>query len=260
MPPNPQGAPQDAIRIVLADTTHPGNIGAAARAMKAMGQERLRLVRPANFPCAEATARAAGADDILDRAAVCRSLPEAIGDCSLVFGATARRRRLAWPTLTPREAAAMALRYAGHGDTAAAFVFGGEQSGLDNRDLEYCHRLVCIPTVPDFRSLNVAAAAQLICYELLLARLAGEQTPPPRAAPPPGTAATPASAEEMMRFYEHLERCMRDTGFLSGRRASPMRRLRLLFNRALPNRDELNILRGFLSAVQRPGRPPAPRG
>jgi TrmH family RNA methyltransferase len=152
----------DNIQIILIDTTHPGNIGAAARAMKNMGISQLRLVRPRLFPCAEATARAVGADDILANAQIFDNYEDSLGDCHLVFGTSARQRNIAWPTLTPIICVEKALKCAGK----VALVFGREQSGLTNQELELCHFIVQIPTNPTFSSLNVAAAVQILTYEL----------------------------------------------------------------------------------------------
>ena len=235
----------DKARIVLIETSHPGNIGAAARAMKCMGLTRLYLVSPGRFPCAEATARASGADDVLAGAMVRDSLEEAIADCGLVIGASARQRRIPWPLLEPREAAARVLE-AASADTDCALVFGREHSGLTNEEMELCHFLVTIPTNPGFSSLNLAAAVQVLCYELRQ----GAGMAPARAGQ--RDARVPAAtAEAMERLYEHLQQVMIGTGFLDP--AKPrrlMRRLRRLFNRAGLDSQELQILRGFLAAIE----------
>jgi TrmH family RNA methyltransferase len=235
----------DRVSIVLVGTTHPGNIGAVARAMKNMGLTRLRLVQPRVFPSADATARAAGADDVLAAAQLYGSLDEAVADCALVVGASARTRAIACPSLTPR---ACAERVAGGERQAmAAIVFGREHSGLSNEELDRCHYQLHIPTHPGFSSLNVAAAAQIVCYELFLA--AGGSAP----AVNEGDGAA-VSHEEMERFYEHLETVLTELDFLDP--ANPrhlMRRLRRLYNRVRPDRNEMNILRGILTAVQEHG-------
>lgn len=226
----------DSIRIVLVGTTHPGNIGAAARAMKTMGLERLYLVAPARFPDAEATARASGADDVLASAVVCGDLAAALSGCSLVFGASARRRTLAWPEVDARECARQASAHAGE----VALVFGREHSGLSNPELDHCHALVHIPANPEYSSLNLASAVQLVTYEVRMAAAA------PEPAPQAGEAL--ASSEDVERFYAHLEQTLVAIGFLDP--ANPrqlMRRLRRLFNRARLERTELNILRGILT-------------
>lgn len=229
------------IRVVLVETTHPGNIGAAARAMKTMGLSQLVLVKPRYFPHAEATARASGADDILYNANVVEDYNSALHGCSLVLGASARRRGLSCPELEPRVAAQRAIATAV--ETPVALVFGRESSGLSNDELDRCHAMVRIPSNPDYSSLNIAAAVQVLAYELRLAVLAGETEHVEMPAPAP--------AEEMERFYLHLQEVLLETGFLNP--ANPrhlMRRLRHLFNRAQPDQNEVNILRGILSTMQ----------
>ncbi len=245
------------IRTVLVETTHPGNIGAAARALKNMGLTRLSLVRPAHFPHADATARASGADDLLARAAVHDSLEAAVADCHLVIGASARLRKLRWPQLDPRECAALVAREASRGDVA--LVFGRERSGLSNEELERCHYLVHIPCNPEFSSLNVAAAVQVLSYELMMA--SGQQSADAaEIAESVDPLDRPAGAEDLLRFYEHLEQVLVAVDFLDP--AHPkhlMRRLKRLFNRAHPDLREVNILRGMLSAVQRQSEDSSPR-
>lgn len=229
------------IRIVLVETSHPGNIGAAARAMKNMCLSRLVLVRPREFPCAEAHARASGAGDVLDAARVVDSLATAVADCRVVVGASARLRSVAWPQLAPRDAGALAIDEVRH--APVALVFGRESSGLSNEELDLCTHLVHIPTNPDYSSLNVAMAVQVLSYELMLARDRAE----PAAAP----TALAASNAQMEGFFAHLEQALEDIGFADERRSQKlMRRLRRLFHRAAPGADEVNILRGILSAAQ----------
>jgi TrmH family RNA methyltransferase len=231
------------LRIVMVETTHPGNIGAAARAMKNMGQRNLYLVKPKIYPSAEVTARAAGADDILARAVVCNSLQDAIQDCSLVVATTARTRTIPWPVSTPRECAAEIINATTSGQVA--IVFGRESSGLNNEELELCNTAMQIPTDPDFSSLNVASAIQIICYELLQTIISGEVQELNKIKSPPAT------AEQMHLFYELLAECMTDIGYYDpGVPRSLMRRMKRLFNRARLDRDEMNILRGLLSAIQ----------
>ncbi|NHA15633.1 RNA methyltransferase [Thioalkalivibrio sp. XN279] len=236
------------VRIILVGTTHPGNIGATARAMCTMGLDRLTLVAPREFPSPEATARAAGADAVLEQARVCATLEEALAGCRFVVGASARLRAVPWPAVTPREAAPRLLAESAHGETAV--MFGRESSGLNNEELARCHALLHIPTNPEYSSLNLAMAVQVVAYELRLAAL-GE-------APPEQERVDPlAPAEELERFYEHLERTLVDAGFLNP--ANPrhlMLRLRRLFNRAMPEEKEVRILRGILSALE-PRRMPA---
>jgi len=234
------------IRIVLVETTHPGNIGAAARAMKTMGLRRLELVRPAQFPHADASARASGADDLLAAARVCGSLEEALAGCRFVVGTTARGRRLAWPQLDPRTCAA---RLASESERhPAALVFGRERTGLTNRELEHCHAVVHIPTDPGYSSLNLAAAVQVLAYEL---RMHGLQ-PAGEPAAVRSVEDLPADAEAMARFYAHLEEVLVQVEFLDPEQPKQlMRRLKRLFARARPDVREINILRGILTAVQR---------
>jgi TrmH family RNA methyltransferase len=230
-------------KLVLSRTSHPGNIGAAARAMKTMGQRRLYLVNPLRYPSADATARASGADDVLEKAVVCASLEEAIQDVVLVLGASARLRSLHVPVLTPREAAAL---IAGESEPAlTAVLFGNEQSGLSNEELDRCHYLVQIPSNPDYSSLNLAAALQVICYELRCAALSGI----PAALRETGEFATLAQVE---RFYSHLEKVLIEIGFLDPDNPRYlMRRLRRLFARVRLDQNEVNILRGILTAVEK---------
>ena len=257
------------VRIVLVEPTHPGNVGAAARAMKAMGLDRLCLVAPRRFPSAEATARAAGADDVLHAARIVESLDEALSDCGFVLGTTARSRRIEWPVIDVHEGARRAVGQAAR--TPVAVVFGRESAGLTNAELDRCHALVRIPAAAHFSSLNVAAAVQILAYEIRIAALGagargervelhGEGTgtqgesvggrPVPQS--PAATAGAPATAGELEGFYRHLEAALIEIGYLDP--AAPkllMRRLRRLFNRAIPDRAEINILRGILSAATR---------
>lgn len=225
-------------------TTHPGNIGAAARAMKNMGLSDLALVSPKIFPSDEATARAAGAEDILRQARVFDTLDEALADRQRIFGASARLRTIAWPQLDPRECA---RQISADRDARSAILFGREHAGLTNEELERCHYLLHIPCNPDFSSLNVAAAVQVVAYELFLAAVG------PNIAPAAGDAdALMASGEEMESFHGHLIRTLYDIGFLHERKSSPtlIRRLRRIFNRSGLEKTDIHILRGILSAVQ----------
>ena len=230
------------IKIVLVGTTHPGNIGAAARAMKTMGLTDLCLVSPKIFPAAEVTARAAGADDVLASVDLFDTLHEAVSDCALVYGTSARMRSIPWPCLTPEEAAAEVARSASW-DARAAVVFGRESSGLTNQELELCNRMITIPANPGFSSLNLAAAVQILCYELHRHAAAETET---FADDMPAV-----TMEDMDRFYRQLEQCLIDIDFLDP--AKPrrlMRRLKRLFSRAGLDQNEYNILRGILAAVR----------
>lgn len=231
------------IRIVLVGTTHPGNIGAVARAMKNMGLSDLALVNPGKFPDKEATVRASGATDILENASVVSSLEDALTDCVYVAGASARSRTINWPSMGPRDCAERMLLESKHGKVAA--VFGPEKSGLHNDDLDLCHTLLTIPTDSGFSSLNLAMAVQILTYEL---RVAGMLDMGPGFE----SEAPPATGDEMERFYAHLEKVMTELGFLDP--DNPrflMRRMRRLFIRARPDKNEANILRGFLTAIER---------
>ena len=234
----------DRIRIVLVNTSHPGNIGASARAMKTMGLGQLYLVQPLDYPSAEATARASGADDLLARAVVCADLDQALAGCRWVVGASARLRKITVPPLLPRDCARQARAESGQGEVA--LLFGREQSGLSNEELDRCHALVHIPTNPEYGSLNLAMAVQVLAYEVRMAHLdnwvppaeIGEQTPL-------------AEADEVERFYVHLEETLRDLEFLNPDNPRHlMRRLRRLYGRVRLDRNEVNILRGILSAAQ----------
>ncbi len=235
------------IRIVLVGTTHPGNIGAVARAMKNMGLDELALVNPKHFPHKDATARASGAVGVLKNALVVASLREALTDCVYVAGASARPRTIEWPSMAPRECAQRLLLESRAGEVAA--VFGPEKSGLHNDDLDLCHTLLTIPTDPDFSSLNLAMAVQVLCYEL---RVAGAVD----VAPALESETPPATAAEMEHFYTHLEQVMTDISFLdTDNPRYLMRRLRRFFSRAQPDKNEVNILRGLLTAVDRTRKP-----
>jgi tRNA (cytidine32/uridine32-2'-O)-methyltransferase len=235
------------IRIVLVGTTHPGNIGATARAMKTMGLSELYLVRPKLYPCAEATARASGADDVLAGARVCQSLGEAIASCGLVFGASARLRSLPWPQLDAHESAQQLMLEAAR--APVALLFGRESSGLTNEELERCHCLVTIPADPQYNSLNLAAAVQVLCYEIFMAAMTAPQMNHP-------DVPALATADQMEHFYVHLEQVLLASGFLNPENPKKlMRRLRRLFNRARPDSVEINILRGILHSLGGPYKP-----
>ena len=239
----------DAVRVVLVDTSHPGNIGAAARAMRAMGLARLSLVRPKDFPSADATARAAGADGLLYNAEVFDSLEHALGNCVWVVGTTVRNRRLELARWTPRSFAARAVEETRRGQVA--LVFGREQAGLSNQELDLCQGVASIATDADFSSLNVAAAVQIFAYELQMAFSEGAGAP----GVPPGDDdedIVPATAAQLEGLYAHLEQTLTDIGYYDPKAPKLlMRRLRRLYARARPDPAELNILRGILAATQR---------
>ncbi len=236
------------VRIVLIHTTHPGNIGAAARAMKVMGLSQLHLVAPeATFPSADATALASGAADLLHTAKVHDDLEGALEGCRLVMGTSARLRSLSMPQMDVRRAAVESLaETVGEESGDVAILFGREAWGLTNEEIQRCHQLVHIETNPDFGSLNLAQAVQVVSYELRMAAL--DDTSIERA--PLDWA--PVDAVQMERFYEHLEQTLLDIRFLNPDQPKRlMMRLRRLFNRARPDQNEMNILRGILAAAQR---------
>lgn len=244
----------DQIRIVMVNTTHAGNIGGAARAMKNMGIQRLVLVDPIADVDDEAVARASRADDILANVSIVATLEEAITDCHFVVGTSARGRHIPWPLMTPRECAARAGLIV-HNDATSevALVFGRESRGLTNDELHLCHAHVHIPTVESFSSLNVAQAIQVLCYEMRLAALASDQE---LKADQPAWGVDwdhpPASHEQLNGMIQHLEQTLIDIGFLDPNTPKQlMTRLRRLYQRAAPDKMEINILRGMLAAVQR---------
>lgn len=235
------------IRVVLSHTSHPGNIGAAARAMKTMGLSRLRLINPKSFPHDEAVARSAGAEDILVNATMCSSLDEALAGCVLAVAVSARHRNLGPEPMQVREAASEILTLASGGEVA--LVFGNETSGLSNAEVQRCQRTVFIPANPDYSSLNLGAAVQLLCYEMRLAAFDGKPPVVTKAIP---FASPPATHDDIERFHAHLERIMVATAFLDPQHPKRlMPKLRRLFGRTELERDEISILRGILDAVEK---------
>ena len=244
---NDPAAPAKRIRFVLANTSHPGNIGSAARAMRTMGFGRLSLVAPAAFPHGDAYALAAGAVDVLDQATVVTTLGEALADCTLVIGATARLRGVSLEEWSPRDAAARVLGASAAG-REVALVFGNERAGLSNDEIALCHVALHIPSDPTYSSLNLAQAVQVVAYELRMAMLSDAPARPAIVDPP-------ASSAELEGFFTHLAESLEDIEFHKGR--SPrtiMRRLRRFFLRAAPDQRELRVLRGILADVQRMAR------
>jgi TrmH family RNA methyltransferase len=236
----------DAIRIVLVEPQHPGNIGASARAMKNMGLESLVLVRPRAPEDPVAAARAAGAADLLARARIVATVDEAVGDCGLVIGTTARPRSANWRVIDAREAAAELT--AATAARPAAVLFGGERNGLANEALERCQALVRIPCADGYESLNLAQAVQVVAYEVRMARLDGGCK---------RATLAPATADEMRALEAHLERAMRRSGFLHEGNADQLgARVRRLIARAAPDDGEVRILRGWLAALERGLRAP----
>ncbi|MDX1795818.1 MAG: RNA methyltransferase [Hydrogenovibrio sp.] len=235
------------IKIVLIETSHPGNIGAVARAMKNMGLSQLVLVRPKEFPSHVASARASGAADVLNDAQVFESLEDAISDCKLVVGASARLRKVSWPQLDVRQTAEMLMETVEAPEDQVAILFGREDSGLSNAEMDKCHYLAHIPTNPVYSSLNIAAAVQVFVYECLMAtdlKLNIAEKGQYRH--------KRASAEQLEGFYDHLYQGLQDIEFLDpAKNARFMRRMRRLFNRAKLDVKEIDILRGVLTAAQR---------
>jgi|TARA_B100001123_G_scaffold34143_1_gene35409 tRNA (cytidine32/uridine32-2'-O)-methyltransferase len=240
----------DKIRIVLVRTTHPGNIGAAARAMANMGLEHLYLVQPRTFPSAEATARAAGAEGLLCTAKVCETLDEAVAECGLVVGSTARERRVRWPALDPDLAMAMAFTQGQAGNVA--LVFGQEASGLTNDELDRCQVHVRIPVDPVFPSVNLAAAVMVLSYELKKAHIRAEEEGLGQDGPRSleSTEGPLATAEKVQGFFVHLETVLREIGFLNSPSEKLLRKVKRIFSRTPLLDDDINILRGVLSAIQ----------
>lgn len=232
----------DNIQIVLVRPQHPGNIGGVARAMKNMGLSALTLVAPRAFPSAEAHARAAGAEDILAAAQVVSDVPSAVAACHLVVATSARARKISWPPATPREAARILTTEADRGPVAV--LFGAERTGLSNDEVDFAHTLVQIPVNPAFPSLNLASAVQILCYEIWLTTVGPvvPMPPQPQAAP----------QEELNRFFQHLEKTLVALQFLDPKHPRKlMRRLVRLFRRAAPDQNEINILRGILTAIDK---------
>jgi TrmH family RNA methyltransferase len=251
------------IRIVLVETSHPGNIGAAARALKNMELEELVLVRPRQFPHPEASARASSAEDLLARARVEEDLTTALHGCGLVLATTGRERDQYFRVFDVREAARRAVAQAEH--SPVAILFGSERAGLTNEELRYAHALLRIPANPAYASLNIAMAVQIVAYEILRARLDREQLEreqhtrvaaplaAPRAAPLAAPRAAPlATPSELDRMYEHLAAVLEEIDFRDRTQSGGhlMKRIRRLLQRAEPDANEVNILRGILTAVQ----------
>ncbi len=229
------------VKIVLIETSHPGNIGATARAMKTMGLSQLTLVKPKLFPDPEASARASGADDVLQQATVCGSLDEALVGCEWVIGTSVRDRELPALLLDSREVGRMVAK---RPLSLGAIVFGSERVGLTNEQLHHCHYHVKIPVNPVYGSLNLASAVQIICYEMRMAHMERLEKEQHEYEPL-------AKNEDMSQFYEHLENVLWQVDFLKKHQShKSMLRLKRLFNRAQVEQREVNILRGILTAVE----------
>lgn len=248
------------VHIVLVHTSHSGNIGAVARAMKNMGFSSLRLVSPKEFPSEEASARAAGASDVLDSARVYGSLGEAVADCHYVVGASARVRSFPWPVMNPRETANRAIQFVFEGEGVApypsvALVFGRESSGLTNEELQQCNAHVHIPANPDYSSLNLAMAVQVLTYEFrmeLLQGLDGGLEAPVLGPDDSGWDAPPCSSQDLAGLLSHLTEVMTLTEFYDAQNPGQLLpRLRRLFQRRNLDKMELNILRGILKSIEK---------
>lgn len=234
----------DRVRVVLSHPQHPGNIGAAARAMKTMGLSKLVLINPRQFPDPEATTRATGAADLLERATICDSLDAALAGAVFVVALSARVREVGPTMATARTGVDELLQKAWNGEVVV--LFGNETSGLANEEVMRCDRLLSIPTNAEFSSLNLGSAVQLLCYEMRVAAL-GDRLPVTRATP---FESPPATRDEVEGFFGQLERAMVDSGFMNP--AQPKRlvpKLRRLFGRTGLEKDEVNILRGLLTAL-----------
>lgn len=233
------------VKVVLVGTTHPGNIGSAARAMKVMGLSQMVLVDPQCQVDAQAIALAAGASDIALNAQIYPTLEAAVADCGLVVGTSARSRTLEWPMLEPRECGEKLISEANQ--HSVAMVFGRERTGLTNDELQLCHYHVCVPANPEYSSLNLAMAVQLLSYEVRMAYLALQQS---------SQSSTLQEEyprhQELERFYAHLEQVIMQTEFISAQQPGQvMNKLRRMFTRARPEAQEINILRGILTSVQK---------
>ncbi|MFT7222620.1 MAG: tRNA (cytidine32/uridine32-2'-O)-methyltransferase [Cellvibrionaceae bacterium] len=237
----------DSVRIVLVQTTHPGNVGGVARAMKNMGLSQLYLVDPKDFPSEVAQWRASNAQDVLAQAEVVKTLDEAIGDCGLVLGTSARERRIPWPLLTPRECGNRTILEASQ--HKVAIVFGREDRGLTNEELHKCHYHIHIPTNPEYSSLNLAAAVQVLAYEVRLACLDVQNSGEPLHFD--DWDMPPANQQALEDYYQHLQQTLERLDFLQpDNPRQTMTRLRRLFSRIRMDQMELAILRGMLTATQ----------
>jgi len=232
------------IRIVLCQTSHPGNIGSTARAMKTMGLNRLYLVRPKHFPDNEANALAVNAADVLETAVVTHTLEEALGDCQFVIGVSGKQRSLSQQVISVREAATEVKQLAAHQEIA--LVFGTEMSGLSNEEADRCHLLATIPANPEYTSLNLSQAVQIMCYELRMAITTGELHYEEKPA-------ELATQEDLERFYEHMREVLEQIGYINPRAPKKLfERLRRLYARTRLEKEEVNLLRGILTLTQNP--------
>ncbi|NVD05898.1 tRNA (cytosine(32)/uridine(32)-2'-O)-methyltransferase TrmJ [Vibrio sp. JPW-9-11-11] len=235
----------DNVKVVLVGTSHSGNIGSAARAMKVMGLTNMILVDPQCHVDEQTIALASGAADIAENATIVNSLAEAVADCSLVVGSSARSRTLEWPMLEPR---ACGVKFVEEGQSSSvALVFGRERTGLTNDELQTCHYHVCIPANPEYSSLNLAMAVQTLSYEIRVAYLESQQSQYV-----PSEPLEYPRHKELELFFQHLENVAKKTQFINDEQPGKvMNKLRRLFSRARPEAQELNILRGILTSVEK---------
>jgi TrmH family RNA methyltransferase len=234
------------IRFVLSNTSHAGNIGAAARAMKVMGLDQLHLINPTDYPSAEATARASGADDVLYHAAVHKTLDQAIAPCTLVMGTSARNRGMDIEVIDLDQAAQILTAAAKN--QSVALIFGKERYGMTNEEMQRCHYLVKFPANPEYSSLNLGAAIQVAAYEVRMKCLQDQLKSPDEAT----TEEAFATAEKMASFYDHLFGIMRSVEFIHDENQKSLeQKVRMMFNRLRIEKHEMDILRGFLSAVNK---------
>jgi len=233
----------DKVRIVMVNTTEPGNIGAAARAMKNMMLTQLYLVAPSNYPSAVATARASGADDVLSNAIVCSSLEEALIGVNLVIGASARQRNIKWRQLDVIETCNEIQSSVVSNNQEVAVVFGTENSGLTNEELDLCSILMTIPGNPQYFSLNVASAIQVFAYQNYVSTVEGKFD---------NTLGELANFKDLNSFYKHLEQALEHLGYFDSKKPQNllMRRLRRFFRRSMPEKEEVAILRGILNKIK----------
>lgn len=237
----------DKIRIILCQPSHPGNIGACARAMKNMGLTQLTLVRPEIFPHASATERASGADDVLVNAKVVQTLEEGIANCQWLFGTSARSREFPWPQMTPKQAAEKIISFT-ENQQEIGILFGTERSGLTNAQLQRCDFHLTIPTNPAYSSLNLSQAVQVVCYEIYQSWLTKNMQ---EASHPTEMLFEKATKEEIAGLLEHFEQTAVRIGFMDPRHPKKLLpRLKRLFSKAQLEKEEINILRGFLKLVQ----------
>lgn len=237
------------IRFVLVEPTHPGNIGAVARAMKTMGFENLVLVNPEKFPDIEASRRAAGAESVLEQANVVSTLDAAISDCDMVFGTSVRDREVSWSVITPRDTAEIVAEHAVQRGNIAV-LFGRERSGLKNSELDLCQYQIRIPANEEYSSLNLASAVQILAYEIRMAILSNVDKSELERKPGHERLAL-ATTEDLQRYYEHLQETLEQIHFIKSKPPTKlMRKITRLYNRAQINVEEIQILRGILTAVQ----------